>query len=198
MSTSPGRPLIATAETDSRGRASLSAAAALRARTAPQHRATEAAYAGYDLTNRRSYTTFLQAHGRAVTAAEQVLSASAGLPEWQPRAPLLRQDLDALDAPMPNPLPFPAVRDTGEAWGVLYVLEGSRLGSELLSRRVPPGLPRSYLAASHGPGGWHAFRTRLEADLASDKLVLERAVTGAFACFTLFSNAALGAAEMCS
>jgi heme oxygenase len=169
----------------------LSAATVLRTRTASCHRDTEAAYADFNLTERRSYTLFLQAHSRAVSAAERALAATSGLPHWRPRALLLEDDLDALDALVPLPLSFPAVRDVGTAWGVLYVLEGSRIGSELLCRRVPQDLPRSYLAASHGAGEWRAFRAALGEALADgDEGTLERAVAGAISCFTLFAIAA--------
>lgn len=155
------------------------------------HRDTEAAYAGFDLTDRRAYTLFLQAHLCALTAAERALAATPGLPSWQPRTPFLQDDLNVLGAPVPTALPFSAVLDTGRGWGVLYVLEGSRIGSEILSKRVPQDLPHSYLAASHGPGGWRTFRAALGAGLSNgDYLILERAAAGAVACFSLFTAAA--------
>ena len=171
--------------------AARSAAAVLRTRTAPFHRDTEAAYAGFDLTDQHSYTLFLQAHLRAVTVAEQALAATPGLAAWQPRTPLLRHDLAELGAPVPARSSGTGVLDPGRGWGVLYVLEGSRLGSEILSRRVPHDLPHSYLGASHGPGQWRTFRAVLETALAiGGELMLEQAVAGATGCFTLFAAAA--------
>jgi len=171
--------------------AERSAAAVLRTRTAPFHLDTEAAYAGFDLTDRHSYIHFLQAHLRAVTVAERALAATPGLTAWQPRTPLLRHDLAELGAPVPTESCGTAVLDPGRGWGVLYVLEGSRLGSEILSRRVSEDLPHSYLAAAHGPGQWRAFRAVLETALAAGgEPMLERAVAGATGCFSLFAAAA--------
>jgi heme oxygenase len=189
----PSRPAVVDvpAHRTAESRAGTSPATALRSRTASSHRATEAAYAGFDLTDRRSYTLFLQSHARALVAAESALGVIPGLPAWRPRVPFLRDDLAALGAVVPAPLPFWAVLDAGRGWGVLYVLEGSRIGSELLSGRVPHALPRSYLTAAHGPGEWQAFRAVLESALGEgDASMLERAVEGAVDCFTLFTTAA--------
>jgi len=189
----PSRGRVLAAPPDGRPESALSAATALRTRTAPHHRATETAYSGYDLTEPRSYALFLSAHARAITAAERALAASPGLPPWRARTPFLHDDLGALNVPVPSPLPFSVVLDTGRAWGVLYVLEGSRIGSAMLSRQVPQGRPRSYLAASHDPGEWREFRARLDVGLATgEEPLLDRAVGGAIACFALFAAAARG------
>lgn len=94
-------------------------------------------------------------------------------------------------------LPVPAVHAEclpereGTAMGVLYVLEGSRLGGRVLSARVAEGLPRTYLSAFHQKGEWPAFLERLGQYLDESDAVRRQAVTeGAVATFALFRQSA--------
>lgn len=51
------------------------------------------------------------------------------------------------------------------AWGVQYVLEGSRLGGKLLAKRLPAGAPSRYLApAADMSARWQAFCAALDAE----------------------------------
>ena len=62
--------------------------------------------------------------------------------------------------PAPDEAPTPATE--AERWGLQYVLEGSKLGGELLSRRVAEGLSQRYLSAGHGKGDWVRFQAELQ------------------------------------
>lgn len=42
-------------------------------------------------------------------------------------------------------------------WGAAYVVEGSRLGGQVLARRVAPSLPCAYLSAAQPSGAWRVF-----------------------------------------
>ena len=167
-------------------------AAALRALTQPLHDRVDAAFGGFALDRAADYARFLAAHARALPAAEAVLAATAALPAWRPRTPLLAADLAELDEPMPRALPFAADATPAGAWGVLYVVEGSRLGGTMLARQVSPSLPGRYLAAAHGPGEWRALRAAIDAAAAAgdDDGWLDAAAAGAGACFALYERAA--------
>lgn len=157
---------------------------ALRDATMDSHRRVDALFADFSLDSPQSYRHFLTAHGRAVGAIEPVARPDA------PRLPLLAQDMAALDAPMPAPLPAPAHDADGYRWGLLYALEGSRLGGAMLSRQVGEGLPRNYLSAVHGKGEWVAFQHALDGAAAEGgEGWLEDAVQGALAAFALFAAA---------
>ncbi|MBB4155207.1 heme oxygenase [Sphingomonas jinjuensis] len=128
----------------------------LRADTAADHDRVDARYAGFELSDRRDYARFLIAHARALPAVEGALATRAGLPPFRERTSLLAADLADLGEPMPEPFDIGLATDA-EAWGALYVIEGSRLGGAMLARRVPAALPSRYLAAKHLAGEWRAL-----------------------------------------
>lgn len=170
--------------------APMSAALILRARTAARHDEVDAAYAAFALDDASGYRAFLLAHARALPAAEAALASTPQLPEWRPRTPLLADDLATLGLPLPPPLPF-AVTGAAFAWGVLYVVEGSRLGGAMLARQVDPGLPRRYLDATFAAGEWRSLRIALDTQAQRHGFDwIEDAVRGAEACFALYRRAA--------
>jgi heme oxygenase len=86
----------------------------------------------------------------------------------------LQQDLRALGAaPLAGPVPVPELATPAAAWGSLYVMEGSALGGQVITRELAaaglrPGAGASYF---HGFGPatgamWREFRAVLEAELA--------------------------------
>jgi heme oxygenase len=182
----------------------------LRAATAADHRQVDDRFGGFALDDPAAYVRFLRAHGRALPAVEAALAqagvgagagmgAGAMLPPWRPRAPLIAADLAALGAPMPPPLPF--TLDGAERWGALYVMEGSRLGGQLLARRVACGLPVAYLSAKHAAGAWRTLLAAIDAQAAAadagradagraDAGWADAALAGARATFALYAQAA--------
>ncbi len=157
---------------------------ALRAATADDHQQVDDLFAGYSLDSADDYRAFLTAHARAVAALEPAAQPAA------PRLSLLAQDMATLDAPMPAALPVPSVPSPAFRWGLLYALEGSRLGGAMLARRVGPDLPTAYLSAVHGKGEWIAFQHALdEAAAEGGEGWLDDAVQGAQTAFALFAAA---------
>lgn len=157
---------------------------ALRDATMEDHRHVDALFSPYALDSRDDYRAFLIAHARAVGAIEPV-----AMPD-RSRLPLLAQDLDSLGVPMPAPLPLSGEASDGYRWGLLYALEGSRLGGAMLARQVGKGLPIAYLSAVHGKGEWKDFQAALEsAALKGGEGWLDDAVQGAQAAFALFAQA---------
>lgn len=168
----------------------MSAAATLRARTATLHAEVDAAFGGFRLDQADSYRLLLLAHARALPAIEAALAVFTDLPLGPNRTALLTHDLAALGAAPPPPLPF-ELADKSRAWGALYVVEGSRLGGALLARSVGHELPRAYLDAGFGPGGWARLREQI--DIAARQCAIGAMVNGARAAFALYRAAIRGA-----
>ncbi len=172
----------------------MSVIATLRARTTNLHDQVDAAFSDYRLDNEASYRCFLLAHAHALLPAEALLARQGGSLAWRPREALLANDLAVLGCSMPIPLPFIGGSHHSTACGVLYVLEGSRLGGRLLAGRVKTGFPSAYLSAFHQTGEWRAIRNAIEAQaLTGDIDWLDEAVAGAQACFDLYLQAAAAA-----
>lgn len=168
-----------------------SARAALRGRTSAAHEGIDAAFARFDLGDARSYGQFLEAHGRVLPTLEALLATSEALPAWRPRLALLAEDLAALGAEGPRePQNLPAM-GAPALHGVLYVLEGSRLGGKLLARGVGEGLPSAFLSAGHEKGEWRNLLEQLDAAAAANGAAwLDEAVAGAQFAFRLYGKAA--------
>jgi heme oxygenase len=169
----------------------MSAMTMLREATGAAHEAVDAAFGAHDLASTEAYRRFLLAHGRALPAAERVMAALPFARTLPVRAPLLAADLADLGAASPAPLPFTPGDDEATLWGVLYVVEGSRLGGAMLARQVPPGVPGRYLGAIHAPGQWRAIRAALDdAAAGEDSDWTARMIAGALATFALYAEAA--------
>lgn len=120
---------------------------------------------------------------------EASLDPAAAWSGWRPRAELLRQDLHELGIGPPTPLAVSERASGARAWGLQYVIEGSRLGGALLSGRLSPGLPRQFLADQGG--GWRAFQDALEqAGGGQGDAWLSDAIRGARRVFDLYERAA--------
>lgn len=110
---------------------------------------------------------------------------------WRPRARGLRFDLMALGVrPATQAVAAPRADCDAEAWGMLYVVEGSALGGRLIARHLRAHVPQlaeaieHFEAADAGPG-WPAFRAALEQALPDDAS-RARAAGAAQAMFTHF------------
>jgi heme oxygenase len=170
----------------------MSAHSLLRAATVNSHAAVDDAFSTYDLSDVCFYRKFLKVHAAALMPLEQILSNSVvKLPNWSRRSSLLEADLLILRSPLPTPAPIPGDFSAAMLHGVLYVLEGSRLGGRILSRRVGTDLPKTYLCAVHAKGEWPSFLAAFEAaaDDKSSSWLIE-AVTGAKFAFDHFLRAA--------
>jgi heme oxygenase len=166
----------------------------LREATAENHARVDAAFGGLDLTSRDGYGLFLEAQAKAFLPLEAAVEATAAvalLDDWsaRKRGPALIADLHAMAMDVPPPLSPPEISSSAEAWGTLYVLEGSRLGGQMLSRLVPADAPRSFLSHAAAAGAWRKLLDLLDRTLvlADDR---QRAVTAARRAFLLFEDAA--------
>lgn len=150
------------------------------------------AFGHFDLTKESSYRTFLTAHARVVPSVEAWLDEHqpADMRPWTQvrRWPALRADLAALGISPPVPVPFAMATDIASVCGATYVLEGSRMGGALLSRRVSPGLPAAYLGAPPQIALWRAFFTSLDLHLPTQDAI-DRACEAAIQTFNIFHAA---------
>ena len=153
----------------------------LRTATHAQHRALDQQLAGLDLARSDCYRSFLEASAAAVVPLEARLDASAvsdHFPDWpqRRRAELLCEDIAALGGKI-VPLQLAAAPlSTAAMFGVLYVLEGSRLGARVLLQRVPPSIrARRYLSAGDTTL-WPTFLASLETTTLEVEIALQAAV----------------------
>ena len=168
----------------------MSAIGTLRARTEECHALVDAAFCAFDLGDEDSYREFLTAHARVLPTVENILSRDPALPKIRLRTPALASDMAQLQQPMPELLKLTGPIAGAAAWGILYVVEGSRLGGGILSARVGANLPTTYLAARHEPGEWRALGQAIETQSARHGHDwIAAAVAGAEACFDLFRQA---------
>lgn len=140
----------------------------LRNGTRDEHARVDAAFSGFVLSRVGSYVSFLEAHARAVIPLETALANGLSDLPWRPRAALLRNDLCALGFELPAISPIQRPPNSGQLCGMIYVIEGSRLGSSVLAGRVGATLPTAYLSAIHQKGEWRSLLAAIDAGAAAE------------------------------
>lgn len=166
----------------------------LRGATDHLHRDLDRIVEGFKLGDIAHYRRFLQASAATLIAIELLLENSGVaqlLPDWPDRtrrAPILA-DLHRLGSQV-QPLALRRTAPTpAEMFGILYVLEGSRLGAQVLLERVLASDDAnlhdasSYLRAG-APDAWRTFLRQLETHEAADDQT--QTVSGAVYAFTMF------------
>lgn len=140
----------------------------LKAQTRVAHERVDRAFSRFDLSHPIGYRCFLETHYTVLPACERVLALSNAatlLPDWptRVRTRALEHDLMALgvdtapDMTYAEPLAFAA------AFGMMYVLEGSRLGGAILASRLPANSDAiregatQYLRHGEGLQLWSSF-----------------------------------------
>lgn len=116
----------------------------LRERLAPQHATLDQAISARCFAADIDLPALLSIHATALpglAAALEGRNISALYCGWdgETRLDLLRQDLSALGCPWPEPIGFQALQSDSHAAGLLYALEGSSLGNQILMRRIRTG-----------------------------------------------------------
>lgn len=168
------------------------AMAALRAGTAEQHQRIDALLGLGGAFSRAHYGHVLQGFATFLAGWEELVATA--LPQrlrgWagEQRSGRVADDLDVLGLTSPAAAAqLPAIHGMAEALGSLYVLEGSALGGQVISRHLRDQLgiePHSGGAYFHGEGAatgtrWRDFRAIVEAELAGDERALSQAVHAA-------------------
>jgi heme oxygenase len=169
---------------------------ALRLATQDLHRALDASVAGYELRRMDHYSAFLSASAAPLIALEQMLE-NAGvkdlLPEWpaRRRTEVITNDLMSLSIPVTVLQLRRALPTRSEIYGILYVLERSRVGARLLYARIQASDDAQVRGASaylgaHDPALWRSFLKVLEA--TPEITELQDLVAGALFAFALFQR----------
>lgn len=170
----------------------------LRDETAAAHERVDSLYSRFDLTTPAGYALFLTTQAGAFLPVEAALTTAGAAdvaPDWadRRRSEALQADIAALDAPAPAWLDPPAFSSAAAILGGAYVLEGSRLGGQLLRRSVPDGLPVAFMTTSD-PALWRTFVALLEQRL-TDPSDIDQAISSALATFAVFERSATFALE---
>jgi heme oxygenase (biliverdin-IX-beta and delta-forming) len=172
----------------------------LRAATADLHARVDASFSGPFEFDTAAYGDFLQALARSVLPLEQMLDMAHVerlLPDWalRRRSSLLVRDLKVLGRSIPSLTPAPLAGNDAWLFGVLYVLEGSRLGGKVLLRRVLDNPDPTARAATHYlqhgavRNFWLNFVECLEASPCVTRAPAD-AIAGARAAFAMFGTSA--------
>jgi len=143
----------------------------LRSATATDHAEVDSCFAMMIGRGLAGYTEFLQLSAAAIVPLEAALSEANVeriLPDWKNRSrgASLRADLADLGLSVPSAARPPSLGGDANQFGVLYVLEGSRLGAKVLIRLLAsPGLqtlrPLRYLRHGEGLPLWPTFVEQL-------------------------------------
>jgi len=175
----------------------------LRQATAEAHAMLDQQFGRFNLQRRSDYRRFLEASAAALLPLEDAL-AQAGVehifPDWNLRS-RRRAVLDdvARVGGVVRPLPTPSTLNFGQVLGTMYVLEGSRLGAQILLKMVSqsndPVVAAATAYLSHGAGQqlWRSFLIMLERHSATLKRTLSSekdVINGARQAFALFAQAA--------
>jgi heme oxygenase (biliverdin-IX-beta and delta-forming) len=196
--------VVTTAHMSAQFRTSASLRLLLREATAAAHMKVDTAFKHLNLQRLPDYRCFLEAIALALLPLEASLVKSGVeklFPDWalRSRGAALCHDIIALGGVAPSGF-SPDELDCESVLGTLYVLEGSRLGSELLLRTVQassdPRVARCTGYLSHGLGLrlWPTFCVRLEHPARSMNDPA-KAIGAARKAFALFEKGARRAAR---
>ncbi len=168
----------------------------LRAATQHQHERVDALFGRLNLADEADYRLFLTAHAAALLPMEEWLDrhAAAVVDDWpgRSRGAALRADLAAMDMPLPAGELFAPEVSPSSIGGILYVLEGSKMGGRLLARQVRDDLPKQYLAAGGNGAAWKMLVSRLD-DIVLTGEDLSAATRSASLAFDRFTTAGMRA-----
>ena len=179
--------------------------AALRQATADRHRSIETLLSLESALDPRRYRQVLQGFGLFLAAWEPRVRAALPRADaaWftaRSRRHLVEHDMAVLRIaahPRDAALHGLELADAASAWGSMYVLEGSALGGQVISRQLAQDHaigPETGGAYFHGWGGqtgamWRQFRERLERELGGDEAAIARACAAAVATFDALAGA---------
>lgn len=173
---------------------------ALRAATRNHHQRLDRLIDLRRLADGRRYGRVLQGMEGFLGAWEGHVATALPAPwhAWlrgRSRRPFLQHDLRVLGLAVRGPLgPMPELASAAAAWGSIYVMEGSALGGQVITRSLAqagltPGRGGAYF---HGWGPatgsmWHEARRLLDEQLA-DAARLSQACAGACATFDALAH----------
>ena len=172
----------------------------LREATGDLHADLDGLLSRVEFDDRRSYGDFLLRQAGPLFTIERLLNEGPAFDEldWRSRTrtQAMRADLTMLDLVPPAALPSKLrIENRDAALGLLYVLEGSRLGAKILLRRARASrdplvrTATAYLAHGEDRPFWQTYLKTLER-IEERGLDTTRLVQGARAAFALFLETA--------
>ncbi|MFC3608777.1 biliverdin-producing heme oxygenase [Stutzerimonas tarimensis] len=177
----------------------------LRQVSAEWHDQVDQVFSSFPLDTPEGYCRFLEAHARALLPLEEGLEARGIerlLPDWHGRRRrfVLAQDIETLGGSVPSAPALELPQGDAWLWGAAYVVEGSRMGSRMLGKRLQdsdrswahPAL--GYLCHRLDTPLWPAFVKRLDGQAGT--LDDEAMIAGARATFALFQAAGKATSEV--
>ncbi|MGQ2908624.1 MAG: biliverdin-producing heme oxygenase [Aliihoeflea sp.] len=167
----------------------------LREATRDLHHELDTAISQLDLGEPDDYAAFLRIHAAALLPLEVALEAGgvasrfAAWPRHR-RSEALKADLRACGIGPEYSETLAPIESTEAQMGVLYVLEGSRLGGRLLARQAAGQEGRNaFLLHGAGLPLWQDFLSQLER-LPDEDATRDGLANGACMAFTLYGRAA--------
>ncbi|MEO5659021.1 MAG: biliverdin-producing heme oxygenase [Polaromonas sp.] len=175
----------------------------LKEQTRIAHQKVDLQFSRFELADAAGYRCFLEAHHAVLAVCERILalSGAAGLiSDWptRVRTPALEEDLKAMGSFLePDRAPVTALVPAA-AFGLMYVLEGSRVGGAVLAARLRshPGPhcreATRYLLHGNGLRLWPSFVALLNSSphVLAD---IDTVLASALRTFELFEAAAVSA-----
>lgn len=142
----------------------------------------------HDLAQPAGLAEFLQIMQRGLAPCEDWLARNHGFApagaELAPRRPFILADLSALNECPDAPLPALDIAPSAAAYlGVLYVIEGSRLGARMLARQLDPALPGTFFADRGRAMDWRGLLALIAGVSPAAQQQLVTAATATFAVF---------------
>ena len=146
---------------------------ALKSATDEAHERLDALIAQLDLSDPDDHARFLRIHSAVLPSLEDALERGgldAILPRWRDhrRTQALDADLAAIGSGRAEPVPLPALDSIPAMLGAAYVLEGSRLGGQVLAGQVGAGLPCKFLGERGNIAPWPTLIAALDRLLKSE------------------------------
>ena len=138
----------------------------LRKHTKKLHEELDKAFITIDLQNQNDYEKFLNIHAWAIIPLEKKLRESENFllipsAEKRLRSQTIKNDLAQLGLSLPQTsLPTMSyINAVSEIAGIMYVLEGSRLGAKVLVKQIKqvPQLPTSFLNHGKDENYWSSY-----------------------------------------
>jgi heme oxygenase len=169
--------------------------ARMRAATKSLHNALDTSFELSSLTDREAYSRYLQMNRPCcgIELALEAVDVWRILPDWDQRRRqvALTRDLTSVGAPtIPFP-PYSIAPDIGSILGWCYVLEGSRLGAQVVLQTVGASRDAEVRNATcflrHGAGKplWRSFKTALS-QIDDNEAAILRACGAAKSAFEAF------------
>ncbi|MBB3102103.1 biliverdin-producing heme oxygenase [Azomonas macrocytogenes] len=171
------------------------------------HVQADGAFSSFPLDTQDGYRRFLEAHALALVPLEEALERRGIgrlLPDWMERRRrfVLTEDIQVLGGQIPTPARVELPENDAWLWGVAYVLEGSRMGSRMLGKKIHESdnawakKATGYLTHRQDEAIWPKFVACLEE--AADRLDEHSAIAGTKQAFELFLQAGRAKAAQAS